>query len=99
MTVWHKEAAEELKRYARSRWRGAGKKAGEMYEFAMRLKPQRADGLPKLDKENPDIRWWDFGDMTIYFRVEPSPIKVVKVGQTRTAQQRSNCERDARTRS
>ena len=99
MTAWHKEASEELKRFARSGRRGAGRRAGEIYEFAKLLTRQRAGNLPKLSGRNPDIRWWDLGDMTIYFRVSPSPIKVVKVGRTQTAQQRSDCERDALTRS
>lgn len=69
-----------------------------MYEFAKRLTSRRARNLPKLAGNNPDIRWWDFGDMTIYFRIDVSPIKVVKVGRTDTAQNRTNCVRDARAR-
>lgn len=99
MTDWHKDASEELTRFARSKASGAGKRAGEMYAFAKLLTRQRADSLPKLDGANPDIRWWDCGDMTIYFRVIPPPIKVVKVGQSRTGHQRSICETDARARS
>ncbi len=100
MTDWDQDAAAELKRFARSGGRGAGKKAGEMYQFARLLTQRRADNLPRLGRGNPDIRWWDFlGDMTIYFRVSPPPIKVVKVGKTKTAHQRDGCERDARARS
>jgi len=99
MTNWHEEAAEELKRYARSGRYGAGNRAGQMYQFAQALTAQRAGVLPKLGGANTDIRWWDLGEMTIYFRIVPLPIVVVKVGMTRTPQQRSNCERDARRRS
>ncbi len=99
MAVWHREAADELTRFARSGQRGAGKKAGEMYEFAARLTQRRAATLPGLGGTNPDIRWWDFGTMSIYFRVRPTPIEVVKIGRTQTAHERSNCERDARARS
>lgn len=99
MTIWHEEAAEELTRYARSKRRGAGNRAGQLYQFAKALTPRRAGELPKLSGANPDIRWWDFGEMTIYFRIAPMPIAVVKVGATRTPQQRGDCERDARARS
>lgn len=99
MTVWHEEASEELKRFARSGRRGAGNRAGEIYEFAMRLSSRRAGSLPKLAGNNPDIRWWDLGDMTIYFRISPPPTTVLKVGLTRTPLLRSNCEKDARARS
>ncbi len=99
MTIWNKEAAEELKRYARSRRLGAGSRAGQLYQFARQLTPRRAAALPKLTDPDRDIRWWDLGDMTIYFRITPPPITVVKVGATKTPQQRSDCERVARSRS
>ncbi|MCG8369254.1 MAG: hypothetical protein MJA32_01940 [Proteobacteria bacterium] len=95
MTDRDEEAAEELTRFARSGRRGAGKKAGEMYQFATLLTRRRAGSLPRLGRGNPDIRWWDFGDMTIYFRVSPPPIKVVKVSMTKTVHQRDECEQDA----
>ena len=99
MTVWLKQASEEITDFARSGKLGAGEIAGQLYETAKQLTPQRAENLPKLAGKNPDIRWWDFGSMTIYFRVDPPPITVVKVGQTRTAYQRDTCESDARERS
>ena len=99
MTVWQEKASGEIKRYARSGQLGAGRNAGQIYEFAKLLTPRRAASLPGLAERDADIRWWDFGNMTIYFRVRPSPITVLKVGRTQTAQQRSDCEQDARNRS
>jgi len=98
MATWRKEAADELKRYAVSSRRGAGRKAGQLYQFAKQLTPQRAIRLPKLTVGNPEIRWWDLGDVTIYFRLKPLPVTVLKIGVTKTPKQRSDCENDARRR-
>lgn len=98
MTKWHPKAHEEIATYARSRPPGSGRMAGQIYEFAQRMTSRRAESLPSLGPGNPDIRWWDFTHVTIYFRVDVRPIRVVHVGESRTPQQRSESEKKARSR-
>lgn len=99
MTSWHPEAVAEIKQYAKSRQRGAGKNAGRLFEFARDLPAWRIATLPKLAGTNPEIRWWRFKGMNIYFRVIPPPLMVLKIGRTTTQKERDDCEADARQRS
>jgi len=98
MTRWSSAASRELTEFARSSPPGSGRKAGQLYEFAHRLTVRRAAQLPGVAGGPDDIRWWEFGEMSIYFRVDRQPLTVLKVGETRTAEQRKRCEADARDR-
>lgn len=99
MTDWHPDAVDEISRFARSRKRLEAQTAGNMVEMALDLSDWRLETLPKLPGRNPEIRWWEKNGMSIYVRVVPPPVIVVKVGETKTQKQRDDCEASARARS
>ncbi|NKI35160.1 hypothetical protein HFP89_08275 [Wenzhouxiangella sp. XN79A] len=99
MTNWHPDAVEEIARFARSRKRLEAEAAGSLVELAIELDLRRLKTLPRLRGRNPEIRWWEDNGISMYVRVVPPPIQVVKVGRTTTQKLRDDCEANARERS
>lgn len=67
---WLEEASQELYDLADSNPPGSGILAGNLYQFASRLNPKRAAALTRLDTGVADIRYWDMGHYSVYFRID-----------------------------
>lgn len=99
MTNWHPDAVDEIARYARSRKRLEAEAAGNIVQVALMLDERRLKTFPRLPGRNPEIRWWEDSGISMYVRVVPPPVQVVKVGRTTTQKLRDDCEASARERS